>query len=34
MRLSTQTPMKSHDWKSDYRDAFENEPGATWGREW
>jgi hypothetical protein len=23
-----------NDWKSDYRDAFEDEPGATWGREW
>ena len=22
-----------YDWKSDYRDAFEDEPGATWGRE-
>ena len=21
-----------YDWKSDYRDAFEDEPGATWGR--
>ncbi len=25
---------ESHDWESDYRDAFEDEPGATWGREW
>ena len=23
-----------YDWESDYRDAFEDEPGATWGREW
>lgn len=22
-----------YDWKSDYRDAFEDEPGAYWGRE-
>ena len=22
-----------YDWKSDYRDAFEDDPGATWGRE-
>ena len=23
-----------YDWESDYLDAFEDEPGATWGREW
>ena len=23
-----------YEWESDYRDAFEDEPGATWGRVW
>lgn len=23
-----------YDWESGYMDAFEDEPGATWGREW
>jgi len=23
-----------YDWESGYKDAFEDEPGATWGREW
>lgn len=23
-----------YDWRSDYRDAFEDDPEAYWGREW
>ena len=23
-----------NDWESDYRDAFEDDPEAVWGREW
>ena len=32
--ISSDTYEEPYDWKSDYRDAFEDEPGATWGREW
>ena len=26
--------LENIDWKSDYRDAFEDDPEAGWGREW
>jgi hypothetical protein len=26
--------MEDSDWKSDYRDAFEDDPEAVWGRVW
>ena len=26
--------MEDNDWESDYRDAFEDDPEAVWGREW
>jgi hypothetical protein len=26
--------MEDNDWESDYRDAFEDDPEATWGRVW
>lgn len=32
--INSDTYEEPYDWKSDYRDAFEDEPGATWGREW
>lgn len=25
---------EENDWESDYRDAFEDDPEACWGREW
>lgn len=25
---------EDNDWESDYRDAFEDDPEARWGREW
>ena len=26
--------MEDNDWESDYRDAFEDDPEAVWGRMW
>ena len=26
--------LDERNWREDYRDAFEDDPEATWGREW
>lgn len=32
--INSDTYEEPYDWESGYYDAFEDEPGATWGREW
>ena len=32
--INSDTYEEPYDWKSDYRDAFEDDPEAVWGRKW